>query len=150
MSKDKFTMTSYKEVVRDGTTEEFKLFNYQDLGDIRTFIDDEERTWICLDDICKILNLGSPKSISTKIDKAWVSSVVIENHTKDEKLTFVYEAGVGTILFFSKKARIINFRRWLFREALEALVKEKKKRIEMLENLKAENERLKEKLLSKE
>lgn len=144
----KFKMIRYKESTRMGTTAEFRLFNYQNLGSIRTLLDESESPWICLNDVCRILNLGSPKSVSMKIDKPWIATVKIEHSDNQEELTFVYEAGISDILFFSRKAKIINFRRWLFKEVLPELDKNRIERIKLFEKLRKENEKLREKLNS--
>ena len=46
----------------------FEIFNYQNLGQVRTTLDQYGMTWFSLPDVCSILDLKEPHRVASRIN----------------------------------------------------------------------------------
>ena len=53
--------------------ESFDIFNYKNLGKVRTIIDENQNKWFCLLDVCNILGLTNSRMVAKRIPDRYVS-----------------------------------------------------------------------------
>lgn len=103
---------------------EFEIFNYKNLGSVRTFVDDKGEVWFCLKDVCDILGLGNPSKVLHRLNRDGVtSSKVIDSIGRYQELTFVNEPNLYETIFASRKPEAKEFRYWVVSEVLPTLRK---------------------------
>ena len=50
------------------------IFNYKNLGSVRTFVDESGGPWFCLSDVCNILGLGNPSKVAMRLRQEGITS----------------------------------------------------------------------------
>ena len=58
----------------NGVKNKFEIFDYNNLGSVRAYIDRNGEKWFCLVDVCNILGLGNPSQVVTRLEQPWVIS----------------------------------------------------------------------------
>lgn len=103
---------------------EFEIFNYKNLGSVRTFVDERGEVWFCLKDVCDILGLGNPSKVLHRLNRDGVTtSKVIDSLGRQQEYTFVNEPNLYETIFASRKAEAKEFRYWVVSEVLPTLRK---------------------------
>lgn len=103
---------------------EFEIFNYKNLGSVRTFVDDKGEVWFCLKDVCDILGLGNPSKVLHRLNRDGVTtSKVIDSIGRHQEYTFVNEPNLYETIFASRKPEAKEFRYWVVSEVLPTLRK---------------------------
>ena len=54
---------------------EFEIFDYRNLGSVRTYINEKEEPWFCLKDVCDILELSDPSKVASRLEKDGTNSI---------------------------------------------------------------------------
>lgn len=113
--------------------ESFDIFDYKNLGNVRTVIDDEHNKWFCLADICGILGIINSRDLNKRIPDPYVDTVYTTVNTgfktdgtpaiQDVPITFVNEAGLYLAIGNSRKPEAKEFMVWVFSEVLPTLNK---------------------------
>ncbi|WP_010120201.1 BRO-N domain-containing protein [Corynebacterium nuruki] len=77
-----------------------------------------------LNDLCTVLNLGSPHKVAARIDEdARTQIPVTDSLGRQQQTTVVDEAGMYEVILRSDKPEAVEFRRWVTREVLPAIRK---------------------------
>lgn len=102
----------------------FDLFNYKNLGQVRTVVDNNNEKWFCLKDICDILGIASPWNVVKRISEpylcsieVWVNTGFKADGTPAERLTptnFVNLAGLFQAVGESRKPEAKELINWLY------------------------------------
>ena len=50
----------------------FEIFNYKNLGSVRTRLDEHGNPWFCLSDVCDILGIGTVNNVKNRLDPPYV------------------------------------------------------------------------------
>ena len=99
----------------------FEIFNYENLGSVRCYIDRSGIKWFCLKDICDILEIKNSRQPMSRLDPKGV----ILNDTLTEgglqQLTFITEGNLMELVFSSKMRRAKAFRSWVCQVLLPEL-----------------------------
>ena len=102
----------------------FQLFNYKNLGSIRTSKGEDGRTWFCLSDICHILELSTPGKVARRLNPNGVSLIhTVDTIGRNQELTFVDEGNLYQAIGRSRKPEAQPFLDWVFREVLPTINK---------------------------
>ena len=108
----------------------FEIFNYQNLGKVRTYIDNQGNPWFCLYDVCKTLGLNANdiNKVSKRIDTPYQNSILVGVQTgirrdgtpaiQNVPMTFITEAGLYQAIGRSRKPEAQVFMNWVFGEVL--------------------------------
>lgn len=118
--------------VKKGYIEEsFDIFNYKNLGQVRTVMDERGERWFCLKDICDILGIVNSRNLNKRIPEAHVDTVYTsmngafqENGVQSVRqipVTYVNEAGLYLAIGNSRKPEAKEFMLWVFSEVLPTL-----------------------------
>ena len=96
---------------------ELKLFENKEFGKVRTTIVNDN-PYFCLVDVCKILGLGNPSQVKTRLIKDGViSNEVIDKLGREQHTNFVNESNLYKCVFQSKKKSAMKFTEWVTSEA---------------------------------
>lgn len=102
--------------------ETMQTFNY-DNNQVRTVMQDGE-PWFVLKDVCKVLNLSTPKRVAERLDNDEVSLThLIDAIGRSQKTTIINESGLYGVILRSDKPQAKPFRRWVTHEVLPAIRK---------------------------
>ena len=109
----------------------FQLFNYKNLGSIRTSKGPDGRTWFCLNDVLGILQIGNITDVSKRLHRDGFDSIEVGVQTGYRKdgspviqnvdMIFVDEGNLYMVIGRSRKPEAIPFMNWIFREVLPTI-----------------------------
>ena len=123
---------------------ELKLFENKEFGKVRTTIVNDN-PYFCLVDVCRILGLGNPSQVKTRLIKDGViSNEVIDKLGRKQYTNFVNESNLYKCIFQSKKKSAMKFTEWVTSEVLPSIRKYGEYKLKKeIESLKVNNEELK-------
>ena len=121
-----------KKSIKKGYIEDtFDIFNYKNLGKVRTVIDENQNKWFCLADVCDILGIVNSRDLNKRIPQTYVDTIYTGMNTalkadgtpvlQNIPLTFVNEAGLYLAIGNSRKPEAKDFMVWIFSEVLPTL-----------------------------
>ena len=147
-------MNTNQNVKKGYIEESFDIFSYKNLGQVRTYIDENGNKWFCLVDVCNILGLTNSRMVANRIPEPYVSSTYTGVSTgfkadgtpaiQNVPLSYVNEAGLYLAIGNSRKPEAKEFMVWVFGEVLPSLNKkgyyimDNKPKEEVIEELKNE------------
>lgn len=80
--------------------------------------------WFVLSDLCKVLDIGNSRMVTTRLDEGCVSQAdVTDALGRDRATTVVNEAGMYEVVIRSDKPEAVAFRRWITSEVLPQIRK---------------------------
>ena len=95
----------------------FQLFNYKNLGSIRTSKGPDGRVWFCLNDVLGILQLTNISETTKRLIPDGLSSTeVIDRLGRPQNMIFVDEGNLYMAIGRSRKPEAIPFMNWVYRE----------------------------------
>ena len=111
--------------VKKGYIEEsFDIFDYKNLGSVRTVVDTNNEKWFCLKDVCDILNIKNPSDVVKRINDRYLDTIegsmngaLLENGTQSTRripMTFVNLAGLFQAIGESRKPEAKELMNWLY------------------------------------
>ena len=104
-----------------GGGNQFDIFNYNNLGQVRVQVDQYGNPWFCLVDICKILNL-QPNKVLERLNPYGRNSIpVIDNLGRTQEATFVDQGNLFMTIGRSRKPEAKVFMDWVYREVLPSI-----------------------------
>lgn len=97
----------------------FEIFNYKNLGSVRTTLDEYGNPWFCLNDILNILQIGNVTDVSKRLNPDGFDSIeVIDNLGRPQQMIFVDEGNLYMAIGRSRKPEAQPFMDWVYREVL--------------------------------
>lgn len=100
---------------------QFEIFNYQNLGQVRIQVDQYGNPWFCLVDVCKILNL-QPNKVLERLNPYGRNLIpVIDNMGRTQQATFVDQGNLFMTIGRSRKPEAQNFMNWVYRDVLPSI-----------------------------
>lgn len=120
-------------VDKEEANDPFEIFNYKNLGKVRTRFDESGEPWFCLQDICYILEIKNPWNVASRINdpylhttEVWVQTGLKADGTpamRSTNMNFVNEAGLYQAIGDSKKREAKKFMLWIFTEVIPSIRK---------------------------
>lgn len=101
--------------------ENFKIFNKENLGSVRTVLVDSE-VWFCIKDVCDILGLTNPTMVAQRLDADEQAKFDLGLLNK-ELMNFANESGLYTLILRSDKPEAKTFRKWITSEVIPSIRK---------------------------
>lgn len=102
---------------------ELQIFKNNDFGEIRT-IKINEQPYICLTDVCKILEIKNISDCKNRLKKdGVVTNEVIDKLGRKQQATFINESNLYKVIFQSRKQEAEKFTDWVTSEVLPAIRK---------------------------
>lgn len=102
----------------------FEIFNKENLGQVRTYLDEKGEIWFCLSDVCKILRIRTTANVKNRLDEDGIDSInTIDNLGRNQLVTFINESNLYDTIFSSRKPEAKEFKLWITREVIPSIRK---------------------------
>lgn len=90
------------------------IFNYKNLGSVRTSVNERGDVWFCLNDVANILCIQNSRDILKRLGKDGVDTIyTIDKIGRKQELLFVNESNLYRIIFTSRKQEARDFQNWI-------------------------------------
>lgn len=100
-----------------------QVINHPEFGDVRVIVRDGEPLF-CLADVCKILGIGNPSQVKTRLDDGVITNEVIRDSLgREQKVTFINEDGLYDLILDSRKPYAKKMRKWITSEVVPSIRK---------------------------
>ena len=100
---------------------ELQIFKNKKFGEMRT-TEINNIPYICLADVCKILEIGNVSQLKTRLNKDGViTSDIIDNLGRKQQATFINESNLYKVIFQSRKPEAEEFTEWVTHEVLPVI-----------------------------
>lgn len=111
------------EIMNRDVNNPFRIFDYKNLGSVRTFVDGNNEVWFCAVDVCNILELAHVGRLVSRLNpKGVLTTHTLTNGGKQE-LTFINEPNLYETIFKSRKPEAEDLKRWVFTNVLPSIRK---------------------------
>lgn len=99
------------------------IFKNEEFGEMRT-IEKNNIPYVCLTDVCKILDIRNVSQLKTRLKKDGViTNEVIDKLGRKQQATFINESNLYKVIFQSRKPEAENFTEWVTSEVLPSIRK---------------------------
>lgn len=106
------------------TRKEFEIFNYKNLGSVRTYLDENGEPWFCLKDVCDVLGIVNITTLKERLSEDGLGlTEVIDSIGRKQEVYFINEGNLYRAIGRSRKKEANNFMNWVFDEILPSLRK---------------------------
>ena len=95
------------------------IFKGENIGSVRTAIDDKARIVFSLNDSCKILDIKNSRDAKRRLKPDGLSLIKVEEGKKAH--TFITEENLYRLIFQSRKEEAVKFMDWVVEEVLPSL-----------------------------
>lgn len=103
-------------------TNSLAIFDYKNLGSVRTYLDERGDVWFCLNDVCKILAIGNSSDVIRRLRGDGVDTIeVIDSLGRTQEAVFINEPNLYETIFTSRKPEAKEFRYWITSEVLPSI-----------------------------
>ena len=96
----------------------FEIFNYKNLGSVKTTIDENGNPWFCLNDVCEVLQLSTITKVTDRLNPKGLSSIQVLTNGGPQNMIFVDEGNLYMAIGRSRKPEAQPFMEWVYREVL--------------------------------
>jgi len=100
---------------------ELKVFNFNDL-EVRTMIVNNEPWWVAKD-VCDILEISNSRDALSRLDADEKGVVLTDTPGGKQKMQFVNESGLYSLIMASRKPEAKAFKKWVTSEVLPSIRK---------------------------
>lgn len=100
---------------------ELQVFEYEG-APVRNVVIEEECWWV-LADVCRVLGLGTPAKVASRLDPDERGMNLIHTPSGDQNMTIINESGLYNVILRSDKPKAKEFKRWVTHEVLPAIHK---------------------------
>ena len=111
-------------------TKDFALFNHENLGSVRTLVDETGTIWFVAKDVCNVLEIQNPSSALGRLDEDERCIINPHNFTLDSiegekrtgsELNIINESGMYSLVLGSRKPQAKEFKQWLTKEVIPSI-----------------------------
>lgn len=108
---------------KDTIMDNIQIFKNEAFGEVRVAGTSEEPLF-CLVDICKVLELGNPSQVKTRLCGGVITNEVIPDSIgRQQEMIFINEDGLYDVILDSRKPQAKTFRKWVTSEILPSIRK---------------------------
>lgn len=108
-----------KDIIMDN----IQIFKNESFGEVRVAGTSEEPLF-CLADVCKVLELGNPSQVKTRLCGEVITNEVIPGSLgRQQEMIFINEDGLYDVILDSRKPQAKTFRKWVTSEILPSIRK---------------------------
>lgn len=121
------------EVMNYNGEDKFEIFNFENLGSVRTSIGNGGQPLFCLKDVSDTLDINNPSMLVRRIDDPYLTTIEVwvQTGTKTDgtpamrstPMIFVSEAGLYQAIGQSRKPAAKRFMNWIFSEVIPSIRK---------------------------
>lgn len=110
--------THYENCMND-----IQIFKNEAFGEVRVAGTSDEPLF-CLADVCKVLELGNPSQVKTRLCGEVITNEVIPDSLgRQQEMIFINEDGLYDVILDSRKPQAKTFRKWVTSEILPSVRK---------------------------
>lgn len=106
------------DVTPNGNNNPFEIFNYKNLGSVRTKVDEHGNPWFCLSDVCNILGIANTSQMTSRLFEKGICSTYTLTNGGTQNLTFVDEPNLYKAIMGSRKQEAQDFQNWICYEVI--------------------------------
>lgn len=100
-----------------------QIFKNESFGEVRV-AGTSEAPLFCLADVCKVLELGNPSQVKTRLCGEVITNEVIPDSLgRQQEMIFINEDGLYDVILDSRKPQAKTFRKWVTSEILPSIRK---------------------------
>ena len=100
------------------------IFDYKNLGSVRTVVDERGDLWFCLVDVCNILGIVNSRRVVERLRKDGVHTMnVIDSLGREQSANFINESNLYETIFSSRKTEAESFKYWIVDEVIPSIRK---------------------------
>ena len=99
-----------------------QILEYEQFGQIRITMSENNEPLFCLADVCRVLDL-IPSKVAQRLDKDVLSKYPLETAGGIQQTNFVDEDGLYDVILDSRKPEAKKFRKWVTSEVLPSIRK---------------------------
>lgn len=100
---------------------QFEIFNYQNLGQVRVHTDNYGTAWFCLNDVIQILDIKNITDVKNRLDPKGLGLIEVLTNGGPQQMTFVDQGNLYMAIGRSRKPEAQNFMNWVYREVLPSI-----------------------------
>ena len=100
-----------------------EIFNYKNLGSVRTSTLENGEPVFCLPDLCNLLDIKNSRRVLERLRQEGVHTMNILTNGGIQGLTFIDEPNVYEVIFNSRKPEAENIKWWVFNDVLPSIRK---------------------------
>ena len=100
-----------------------QVFENKMFGALRIWVDEDQKTFFNLSDVCHALEINNPRQVKARLTKRGV--ITADTPTQNQhgavvtqQMTYIDEANLYRCIFQSRKAEAEKFQSWVFEEVL--------------------------------
>lgn len=83
-----------------------EIFKNENFGEVRV-AGTSEQPLFCLADVCKVLELGNPSQVKTRLEDGVITNEVIPDSIgRQQEMTFINEDGLYDVILDSRKQNL--------------------------------------------
>lgn len=98
------------------------IFDYKNLGSVRTYLDEQGEPWFCLSDVCSILGISNSRQLLQRLFKDGVClNDTIDNIGRVQTVNFINESNLYQTIMGSRKPEARDFTYWVTHEVLPSI-----------------------------
>ena len=106
----------------NGIEKKFEIFDYNNLGQVRVYIDEQGNKWFCHKDVCTILGITDPHVAMRRLSSDGGCSIpVIDNLGRTQQTAFINEGNLFRLITSSRKKEAKDFTDWVCDVVLPSL-----------------------------
>lgn len=98
-----------------------EIFNYKNLGSVRTSSLENGEPVFCLPDLCGLLDIKNSRRVLERLRQEGVHTMNILTNGGIQGLTFIDEPNVYEVIFSSRKPEAENIKWWVFNDVLPSI-----------------------------
>jgi len=99
-------------------------FIFRDNLPIRTAMGEDGEAWFVLADLCAVLEIGQPRTVTRRMDDDMIGTAMVDTGAQGARtVTIVSEPGMYEIVLRSNRPEAKNLRRWVTHEVLPSIRK---------------------------
>lgn len=111
-----------KNYLQENNENKFEIFDYNNLGRVRAFLDENRSKWFCHKDVCDILGIANPHVAMRRLSSDGGCSIpVIDNLGRPQNMNFINEGNLFRLITSSRKPEAKKFTDWVCDVVLPSL-----------------------------
>lgn len=100
---------------------DFELFNNENLGSVRTALDQDGNIWFVSKDVCDVLGIVNNRDAMSRLDDDEKDVVNTDTLGGTQKANIINESGMYTLVLTSRKLQAKEFKKWLTHEVIPTI-----------------------------
>ena len=102
----------------------FAIFDYKNLGSVRTYLDEIGEVWFCLADVTNVIGISNNRNVKARLNENGVHSMdIIDSMNRIQTVIFIDEGNLYQCILGSRKKEVKPFVDWVTREVIPSIRK---------------------------